>query len=204
MMKKFDKKRDTIKQAGIKSFAAYGYYKTTLEDIAGMLGMKKNSLYYYFENKEALFKEIIEDTLLEFSEQLNRIIKSRLSASEKIKHITSHIPKLIQERNIKYSVTLSSYLEISNVIRRSFPDFQQEQKEMIEMLLKEGIANNEFIRHNTKQLAVDICTWIPAVFNNNYLISESNFVSEVEFDAAEKEIGRLVQYLLNGIRTKPF
>lgn len=202
-MKKFDQKREDIKHAGIKSFAAYGYYKTTLEDIAGMLGMKKNSLYYYFENKEALFKEIIEDTLFEFSQQLNQILNSDKSAPEKIIQITSHIPKLIQDRNIKYSITLSSYLEISNVIRKSFPDFQQGQKETIEAILEEGISNRQFVRHDSRQLASDICNWIPAVFNNNYLISESNFVSEVEFDAAEKEIQRLVQYLLNGIMIKP-
>ena len=46
-MKKFQDKKEQIKKAGIKSFAAYGYNKTTLEDIAGILGMKKNSLYYY-------------------------------------------------------------------------------------------------------------------------------------------------------------
>lgn len=202
-MKKFDKKRDAIKQAGIKSFAAYGFYKTTLEDIAGMLGMKKNSLYYYFENKEALFKEIIEDTLAEFSKYLTAILQTDISASEKMMRVARHIPKLIQERTIKYSITLSSYLEISNVIRKSFPGFQQGQKVILETILKEGISNNEFRKHDTKQLAADICKWIPAVFNNNYLISESRFVSEVEFDVAEKEIERLVQYLLNGIRVKP-
>jgi integrase len=58
-MVKYDKKKEEIIEAGIKAFAVYGYYKTTLEDIAKMLGMKKNSLYYYFKNKEDLFREIL-------------------------------------------------------------------------------------------------------------------------------------------------
>ncbi len=202
-MKKFDKKRDAIKQAGIKSFAAYGFYKTTLEDIAGMLGMKKNSLYYYFENKEALFTEIIEDTLSEFSAFFTTILNLDISASEKMIRITRYIPKLIQERIIKYSISLSSYFEINSVIRHTFPDFQERLKIIYEKVLKDGIAAQEFIKHDSKQLAADFCNWIPAVFNNNYLISESKFVSDVEFEAGEKEIDRLVRYLLNSIRIKP-
>jgi AcrR family transcriptional regulator len=68
-MEKFNKKKELIKEAGRKMFATYGYHKTTLDDIAGLMKLKKNSLYYYFPNKESLFHELIQDEIALYQEK---------------------------------------------------------------------------------------------------------------------------------------
>lgn len=201
-MKKFDEKKEMIKQAGIKSFAAYGYNKTTLEDIAGMLGMKKNSLYYYFESKDALFREIIEDEIASFIEHQKKILKEDLPAYKKLNRIIDTWIEFIHERTVKYTIRLSSYLEISKVIHNTFPDFPKRQRTIIHALLKEGIANKEFREHNARQLASDINDLIPAIFNNHYINSDAEFVYGVDFDRIAREIKRLVSYIIDGIKIK--
>jgi len=48
-----------IIQVTYEAFAEKGY-SATLSEISGRLGLKKSSLYNYFDNKEEIFLEMIE------------------------------------------------------------------------------------------------------------------------------------------------
>ncbi len=199
-MKKFDQKREEIKQAGIRSFAAYGYYKTTLEDIAAVLGMKKNSLYYYFESKEALFLEIIRDTIATHTDREKEILAQTIPATEKLEKFVSCFINFIKSNTTDYAIKLSSFMEINKVICSTFPEFSKHHQDSIKVILDEGIANKEFKAHDSSALSSDIARLIPAIFNYHYLNSDVTFVSEVHFEPIAEEIIRLIGYITDGIR----
>lgn len=48
----------TIREA-IKLFSTQGYHKTSMRDIMNAAGCAQPTLYYYFENKQALFQEAV-------------------------------------------------------------------------------------------------------------------------------------------------
>ncbi len=198
--KKFDKRKEEIKAAGIKSFTAFGYYKTTLDDIAGMLGMKKNSLYYYFENKEALFRELVEDEISAHIEFIEDVVSKKIPADEKLVTIITGLIEFIRERTLKYTVKLSTYLEIHKVIKKEFGEFQRNESKAIESILKEGIKTGIFIEHDTEALAADIQYLVPALFRSYYTDSDAEFVHEIDFEYISSMIKRLINYLINGIK----
>jgi len=199
-MKKFDKRRKEIKEAGIKMFAAYGYYKTTLEDIASLLKMKKNSLYYYFESKEALFKELIQDEIqLHISEQ-KKILARNIPASQKLIKALESFIKFIHERSLKYAIKLDSYFEISNVIRNSFPDFKDHECKVFVDLLNEGIKNGEFKKHNSKQLGEDLHLIVNSILSHKYYSSQVNFLHEIDYKSVSALVKRTIKYIIDGIK----
>lgn len=51
-------KRESIIRAAHAQFRLYGYRKTSMEDIAGELGISRASLYSYFKNKEEIFRSV--------------------------------------------------------------------------------------------------------------------------------------------------
>lgn len=53
-----------IIEAALEVFGKKGLAKTRLEDIASRAGVSKGTIYLYFENKEALFKEMIRETAI--------------------------------------------------------------------------------------------------------------------------------------------
>ena len=53
-----------IIDAALEVFGKKGLAKTRLEDIAVRAGVSKGTIYLYFENKEALFKEMIRETVI--------------------------------------------------------------------------------------------------------------------------------------------
>ena len=53
-----------IIEAALEVFGKKGLAKTRLEDIAARAGVSKGTIYLYFENKEALFKEVVRETAI--------------------------------------------------------------------------------------------------------------------------------------------
>ena len=199
-MKKFDTKKEQIKDAGRKMFAAYGYHKTTLEDITGLMKLKKNSLYYYFPNKEALFFELVEDEAAIYLENQHKLLAEDIPINEKIVKILHHLIRFIQERTVKYSIRIESYLEISKFIQKKYPDFQKNQCDLLESHLRRGIEKGEFREHDPASLSRDINTMITAIFNDYYRLSEAEFIHEINLNAISETVKRLLSYILEGIK----
>ena len=55
--------QETIYQKALGVFAEYGYQKTTMEDIAGRLGMTKGNLYLYARGKKDLYQKTVAHAL---------------------------------------------------------------------------------------------------------------------------------------------
>ena len=49
---------DAILDAAFGAFAAYGYRRTTMEDIAHAAGLSRTALYLHFRSKEDLFRSL--------------------------------------------------------------------------------------------------------------------------------------------------
>ena len=55
-----DPRRQVILQAATQAFSAYGYRKTSMDDIARGAGMSRPALYLHYRNKEDIFRGLIE------------------------------------------------------------------------------------------------------------------------------------------------
>jgi AcrR family transcriptional regulator len=55
---------EEIISAALEVFADRGFAATKLEDVARRAGVTKGTIYLYFENKEALFKALIRQTIV--------------------------------------------------------------------------------------------------------------------------------------------
>src|SRR6266545_7499481 len=62
-----DARREAILAAARKVFAANGVGATRVSDIAAEARISQGLVYHYFANKEALFTEIVEGALREFT-----------------------------------------------------------------------------------------------------------------------------------------
>ena len=77
--------REEILSAAEKIFAAKGFFRTTMSDIAREAEFGTGTLYNYFKSKEELYFNLIDEKL----EKINRLVKNKLSqkasAVERIK-----------------------------------------------------------------------------------------------------------------------
>src|SRR5512142_3186432 len=54
--------RQRLVEQGYHLFSAYGLKKTTVEELAAAAGISKGAFYLFYDSKEALFMDVIEET----------------------------------------------------------------------------------------------------------------------------------------------
>ena len=63
-------KEQLILDAAQKRFGLYGIEKTSMREIADDLNLSKASLYYYFPDKESLYRAVVEKEQSEFLDRI--------------------------------------------------------------------------------------------------------------------------------------
>lgn len=136
-----------IIDAALELFVAKGYMATRLDEVAQRAGVSKGTLYLYFENKEAMFKAVVETLVLpeiERTEQQIGLFDG--SASELIRQLIKHwwnavgesrlsgLPKLIMAEANNFPELASFFVE--HVIGRV--------RRVIAQVISRGIEAGEF------------------------------------------------------------
>ena len=66
--------RKRILDMALKEFAEKGYHRATLDEIASRVGASKGSVYWYFENKRALFLAVVLEELSRLTRYLEAVV----------------------------------------------------------------------------------------------------------------------------------
>ena len=75
------KRYELIVKTALELFLKNGYEKTSLSDIVAISGGSLASIYTFFENKEGLFKAIIEQEIDDFIKEIDEKIDLKISHS---------------------------------------------------------------------------------------------------------------------------
>ena len=136
-----------IIDAALELFVAKGFMATRLDEVAKHAGVSKGTLYLYFENKEALFKAVVETLVVPEIERTEQQIQAfDGSASELMSQLVKQwwasvgesqlcgLPKLIISEAGNFPELASFYVEqVIGRIRR-----------VIAGLINRGIESGEF------------------------------------------------------------
>lgn len=152
--------RETIIKAAAKRFAKYGFYKTTIEEIAYDLNKVKSSLYYYFKTKEELFKAVIESALQKLWASIDSSIASCKTNKEKLfALITSHLQSFgkITEG---YDSILDLYFLEHAIVQKVRKKYDEKETAILSELIRAGNESREFNVKDIKNTAIVIMTAI--------------------------------------------
>ncbi len=137
-------RREHILNIAQKLFSRFGPHKTTIEDIANNLRMGKASIYYYFANKEDIYKEVIQREGLTVRNRIQAAVNSRISPQDKmLTHVLTRmecLKELVNYNDVLKEEYRKSYAFIDE-IRREFETFE---RQLIEDILNQGVRENIF------------------------------------------------------------
>lgn len=73
--------------SALRLFSEKGYEGTSIREIIEGAGVTRPVLYYYFENKEDLFRRLVEARFAEFTGQIERIIEEVQGCADRLKSV---------------------------------------------------------------------------------------------------------------------
>ena len=141
-MKPVDRKSEIINIAA-KLFKEKGYSAVTMRDIAQAMDIKAASLYNHIKSKQEILVLIVIEIAEEFTNGINQIVSSEVSAIQKIeKVIQLHID--ITLRNSEALACLNNdWMHLADNDLTYFIKMREEYEENFRTIIKQGIANQE-------------------------------------------------------------
>ncbi|SFB13302.1 MULTISPECIES: TetR/AcrR family transcriptional regulator [unclassified Bacillus (in: firmicutes)] len=98
--------KEKIIGAATQEFLENGFEKSSLRTIAKGAGMTVGNIYRYYENKEALFNEIVLPAILSLEELFKMNKDGNLNAMEVAENLILHLPNLLDSYRIPLLILL--------------------------------------------------------------------------------------------------
>ncbi|HMA61603.1 MAG TPA: TetR/AcrR family transcriptional regulator [bacterium] len=186
-------KKEQILKAATSLFSQFGLDKTTMDDIAQYLNMGKATLYYYFQNKLEIYKQVVKHETQNIKEEIEKAVQQAPTPQRKI------IAYVVAR--IKYVHKIFKYygkVRLKEPILRNFPvidelreDFDQFEKKLIRDLLTKGVEQNVF-----KIEDVDLAT---RAFYSGVRGSEYQLAHDDSIENIQEDIETLMNMVFRGI-----
>lgn len=186
-----DEVKETIVNVARHIFSRFGFKKTTMDEIAVATRKGKSSIYYYFTSKEEIFQAVVEKEASILRKELIHGIHKADSPQQKLKaHVLIRMRAMGKLANF-YSAIKDDYLSHLGFIENIRKKYDQEEIQMMENILNEGVKDNIFEIDDTPLAAIAIVTALKGI--------EIPLFLNVEEKDFERRLDHLIQILFNGV-----
>ena len=153
-----DDKRERIRAAAAECLARFGYEKTTMEDIAGLVGLNKASLYYYYKNKEAIFTEVVIQEARQFINALQARIGGVSGCRQRIlAYLTERLHYYQQVVNL-HNLSVDTLNRVQPAFKALYQSVLEREITFLRQILERGVQSGEIRDCHPEHLARAIMT----------------------------------------------
>lgn len=141
--------------SALSLFSEKGYEGTSIREIIEGAGVTRPVLYYYFENKEDLFRRLVEMKFADFTAEIKEVLNRLDSCKDRLKAVISRA-FLLAENNpeairlilqVLFSAPLQGPLMDRNLLLH-------QRFRLLELIMADGLANGELSGGDAQSLAL--------------------------------------------------
>ncbi|WP_417587323.1 TetR/AcrR family transcriptional regulator [Pararhodobacter oceanensis] len=163
--------REALLEKTAELFATRGYARTSINDIADSLSLKRSSVYHYFPNKEAILRELF---VVEYDQRLAEIeavqARRELSSQERLNLVVEGaIGKRLQNGG-RFLALDRMESEVPEDLRRGYNRARRRILDLYTQIVEDGVAAGEFRPVDPQLTAfalIGISNW-PALWYSPY------------------------------------
>ena len=135
--RKTDKRRQIL-DAAVEVFAATGFHKSRVSDIAREAGVADGTIYLYFKSKDDVLISIFEEAMGEMIERAEAAIAGIEDPLEKLRRLAVHHMENV-EQNKTLAKVLQVELRLSNTFMKEYqPKRLRQYMDIIGRIIEEG------------------------------------------------------------------
>lgn len=191
-----------ILNAAQKHFGMYGLEKSTMREIASDLNISKGALYYYFSDKEQLYKAVVEKEQEEFIQLLTEKLSLMSDPKEMLLEYIEIRMKYFRNMLNLSRFRLQDFRNLKPLIGDTWIRFQEKEVEIIEQIMNEGIKQNIFFieqSHEVAQLFLDI---LKGLRKNELHEKELFYLNQDEYSGLVTRTFDFVKIFIKGLKNK--
>jgi AcrR family transcriptional regulator len=165
-----DTKHAILKSAE-KLFSANGFNKTTVREIAGDSGVNVAMIYYYFQTKDGLHQEILENACIALSESLTECINPQKGPEENLRCIITTYINFLQQHKTLHRIVLRAMVSQSKQLGRMVKKYGANIFGMIHSQIEEGVTKGIFRKQDTTLSTINLFSMIRHYFTDEPFIT---------------------------------
>lgn len=132
-----EKRRQQILAHARQVFAKHGYHAAKVDDIVAAAGVARGTFYLYFEDKRAIFEEIVDRLLVRFGMAIVRVDVAG-DVGDQVKGTIRRIVKLLLEERVTTKLLLSDAQGVDPAFDRKIHSFFEQMRTLLQESLEEG------------------------------------------------------------------
>ncbi|HEY1697269.1 MAG TPA: TetR/AcrR family transcriptional regulator [Polyangiaceae bacterium] len=135
-------RRQQILSVAREVFAKRGYHAAKIEDIVAAAGVARGTFYLYFEDKRAIFEEIVDRTIARLGMSIVRVDPhdGARSVADQVRENIRRIVRILLEDFATTKILLSDALGVDPAFDRKLLSFYDEMSTLLESSLRDGQA----------------------------------------------------------------
>lgn len=133
-----DKVKKIIIESATIFFSKYGFYKTTMEEIARHIHKAKGAIYYYFKSKEELFNEVLRQELGIVRTSLQKIVDHEADPMDMLKKYMLHRFELLNNSQNYHETLKGNFFNKYSFVNDVLDDFYSFERNQITIILEKG------------------------------------------------------------------
>lgn len=197
-----DVKKELILKTARELLARNGFAKTTLDDIAQALGMKKSSLYYYYSNKDSLLKDVMKQEEIYFCSLVEIELNKPGTIINKIINYEKAKFEYIKETIKLHEMSTSIILEFKSKLVEHINRIHNKEIEVLKNVLDESVKNKEIKKCDTKKIARVILTLSEALRHREFYFASFTVGKTIDFTNAVDEMIFAIKLIFDGLTIK--
>lgn len=143
--KRGEETRQLIKKSACSLFAGKGFKQVTMKDICEAANLSRGGLYCHYGSTREIFREIINDLMIQQGDSFSEKIEHQLSAKEILNEVLEKYKNEMLDSQSSLSLALFEYFSIDNTETGNELCAQYTASfNAWETLLEYGIKNGEF------------------------------------------------------------
>lgn len=144
--------------SALASFSEKGYEGTSIREIIERAGVTRPVLYYYFENKEHLFRRLVESWFAELVEDMDRALEGVVGLREQLKGLIVNVFEHAERSPHVVRLIFHTFFAPRHGAPKLDRDGLWESRySRIAKIMQAGIDSGEFAGRSRESLAMAFC-----------------------------------------------
>lgn len=193
-------KINNILKVAQKRFGLYGLEKTTMKEIAADLGISKASLYYYFPDKEHIFKMVVEEEQELFFSLVSKNLVEMTDPAAMLREFVSIRLNYFKKFFNLSRLRLEEFTHVKPILEDTLSKFRSRENEIVYQILQKGIDAKIFFIDEPEEKATLFLETQRALRGLVFHNKDFMYIEQEEFDVLFHKLSIITEIFIKGFK----